>query len=241
MMKPKLILCLALVLSGVLALLGFNHFFWSGIANRQWTQTLERKLPSGEKLIEEIHLKGGFPKDTAKSSTLFIQWNNGERESLSTATQYPFVHPMNHAALSTNGDVLVIGAGRTVFYRRKTSPPNQWSSWTLTASPEIFIFVKNSLDAQSPNSYAFETNESTPLGAFTIKCNHLGVEQRIIIAAQGDLPYEVNVVRNEGRELVIVPFAPNPFAPRLVVSQDGDFGGWKFDERLTAIENERTP
>ena len=131
----------------------------------------------------------------------------------------------------------VIGIGRTVYYRPKTAPADHWNSWTRWASPEIFNFVKTYLDTQSPDSYAFTTNESTPPGAFTIKCNRLGVESPIVIAAQGDLPYEVNAIRMKGRELVAVPFAGNPFAPKLVFSAIGDFGGWEFDQHLTAIEN----
>lgn len=238
-MKTKTRFGLALVLIGGLAFLGFNYFFRSWRANREWTQAIEWRFRSGEKLREEIHLLSGFSESTVKSSTLFIEWGNGARESLSTATQYPYNHSMNHFALSTNGDYFVIGAGKTVFYREKTAPPNQWHRWRLTATPEIFRFIKEYLDAQAPDAYGFKTNQNTPPDTFIIKCNRLGVEQPLTITSQGELPYEVEAIRNEGRELVIVPFAANPFAPKLVVSPDGDFGRWKFDERLTAIENKR--
>ena len=59
----------------------------------------------------------------------------------------------------------------------------------------------------------------------------------LVITSAGDLPYEIEAIRNQSRELVAVPFASNPFAPKLIFSREGDFGEWKFDEHLTAIEN----
>jgi hypothetical protein len=237
-MKPKLILCLALVLSGVLVfwLWLFPYFFWG--MNRPWIQVSEiAKFHSGEKLVREDHFLSGFPKSILQNSKLSIQWTNDESELLVSTNHYSSV---NHYALSKDGDMYVIGIDRTVYYRQKKSPENQWGSWSLTASPEIYSFIKNYLDAHSPGSYASDTNEFAPAGAIEIKCNHLGEEQPLIIAPQGDFSYayEIETIRNQGREIIAVPFASNPFAPKkLIFSQDADLGGWKFDETLTAKAN----
>jgi hypothetical protein len=238
-MKSRIILCLALVLSGLLMLWAVERLICREMRPHAVERTsVEWTFPSGERLINQSHVlvPGGFipAESVLLTNKLLLEWQDGDQEFVFSKSSYRSV---NHHALSTDGDYYVVTAGATVYHRKKTSPPNQWRSWTLTTAPEIFHFVKNHLDAQASDSYTFETNDHTPPGAFTIKCNRLGVEQRIIVAAEGDLHYEVKNIRNEGRELVAVPFAPNPFAPKLVFSVTSDFGGWKFDERLTAIEN----
>lgn len=234
-MKSKLILCLALVLSGVLAFFGFNYFFWSWSRNHPWTQVSEIWVyPSKDRLVRENHFVSGFPRSILQNSKLFIQWSNGQKELLASTEHYRTV---NHCTLSADGDRDVIGVGGITYYRQKTSSTNQWNSWTLAGSPEIYSFIKNYLDAHSPGSYAPDTNEFAPAGAFEIRCNRMGEEQPLVIAAYGDSPYEIAAIRDHGRELMAAPFASNPFAPQLIFSQDGNFGGWKFDEHLTTAEN----
>jgi len=233
-MKPKLLLGLALVLSGGLVV----FFLWSFGREHSWTQNSEVvKFHSGEKLVREDHYLSAFVQTTLENSRLFFQWPDGRMELLASTNHYSTA---NHYALSQDGDMYVIGVGRTIYYRQKKSPDNQWSSWTLTSSPEIYDFIKKYLDAHSPGSYASDTNEFAPAGAFKIKCNRLGEEQPLIIAPQGDLScaYEIETIRNQGRELVAVPFASNPFAPKeLIFSRDGDSDRWKFNETLTAGAN----
>jgi len=233
-MKPKHIPGLALVLSGGLVVL----FLWSFGRQHSWTQKSEIvKFHSGERLVREDHYLSAFVQTTLENSRLFLQWPDGRMELLASTNHYATA---NHYALSQDGDMYVICAGRTVYYRQKKSPDSQWNLWTLTASPEIYDFIKKYLDAHSPGSYASESNEFAPAGAFKIKCNHLGEEQPLVIAPQGDSPYayEIESIRNQGRELVAVPFASNPFAPqKLIFTQTGDFGGWKFDGTLTAGAN----
>jgi len=235
-MKPKLILCLALVLSGVIVL--WLLFFWTFGHEHYWSRENEiTTFSSGGKLIRADRYLSGFVQTTLQESKLLVEWPDGKRELLNVANHYS---SFNHYAISEEDDAYVIGVGGTVYYRLKSSPMNQWSSWTLTGSPEIYNFIKKYLDAHSPGSYASDTNEFAPAGAFKIKCNHLGKEQPLIIAPQGDLScaYEIETIRNQGRELVAVPFASNPFAPKeLIFSQDAGFGGWKFDQTLTAKAN----
>ncbi|GEM_PF-6959199 len=235
-MKPKLILCLALILCGALVLV--FSFFWMMGREHLWTQiNVIAKFHSGEQLVREDGFRSGFVQTTLESSKLFMVWTNGQKELLEVSGNYSTA---NHFALSTDGDINAIGIGRTIYYRAKTAPTNQWNSWKLTASPEIFNFIKAYLDANFPGSYTSDTNEFAPANAIVIKCNRLGEEQPLVIAPQGDMSYgyEVEAIRNRGRELVAAPFASNPFAPKkLIFSMDKNSGGWKFDVDLTTAEN----
>jgi hypothetical protein len=171
-----------------------------------------------------------------ENSRLFFQWPDGHMELLASTKHNSTA---NHYALSQDGDMYVVSVGGTVYYRQKASPESQWGSWRLTASPEIYHFIKKYLDDHSPNSYSSDTNEFARAGAFKIRCNRLGVEQPLIIAPQASLScYEIGTIRDLGRELVAVPFARNPFAPkRLIFSRDGDTGRWIFNETLTVGAN----
>ena len=191
---------------------------------------------SGEKVIREDHFLSSFPQTALEESRLFFQRPDGHMELLASTKHNSMA---NHYALSQDGDMYVVSVGGTVYYRQKASPESQWGSWTLTASPEIYHFIKKYLDDHSPNSYAPQTNEFARAGAFKIRCSRLGVEQPLIISLEGNLScYEIGTIRNLGRELVAVPFASNPFAPtRLIFSRDGDSGRWKFNETLTAAAN----
>jgi hypothetical protein len=110
----------------------------------------------------------------------------------------------------------------------------------LTGTPEICDFIKKYLETHSPGAYAPDTNEFASAGAFKIKCNHLGREQPLIMAPPGELlcAYEIQAIRDQGRELVAAPFASNPYAPQqLIFSQNKPFSGWKFNKTLTAEAN----
>jgi hypothetical protein len=235
-MKPKFIFCLAIGLGSAMAFSLF--FFWSFGREHYWTQVSEiTKFHSGEKLVKEDRFLSAFVQTTLQESKLFIEWAGGKRELLDSTSHYSSV---NHYAFSKEGNMYVVGIGHTAYYRGKTSATNQWNSWTMTGTPQIYNYIKNYLHVHSPGSYAPDTNEFAPVGAIKIKCNRLGQEQPLIIAPRGDLPYayEIETIRNQGRELVAVPFASNPFAPKeLIFSRNSDFEGWSFDETLTAKVN----
>lgn len=221
-----------------MALLSFALAHFMGRPH-DWTQTTDwSRFPSGEKLISQSHYRSAFVQTMLLTNCLFIQWANGTRELVVSRDHYSSV---NHYAFSKNGDDYVIGVGRTVYYRPKTAPAGHWNSWTLTGSQEIYNFIKHYLDVHSPGAWASYTNESAPAGAIEIRCNDSYVQAALIIAPHSFLPpgaYEIGAIRNQGRELIAVPFGDNPFAPqKLVFLRDVDSAGWRFDEKLTAAAN----
>jgi hypothetical protein len=232
-MNAKLLLGLALALVG-----GAGTFFWLIGHEHSWTQTSEvTAFRSGEKLVRVDHYRSAFVQTTLENSRLYLQQTNGSRELLASSDHYSTA---NHFVLSQVGDMYVVGVGTKVYYRPKESSENQWHSWALTGTPEICDFIKKYLETHSPGAYAPDTNEFASAGAFKIKCNHLGREQPLIMAPPGELlcAYEIQAIRDQGRELVAAPFASNPYAPQqLIFSQNKPFSGWKFNKTLTAEAN----
>ncbi len=238
-MKPKLLLCLALVLSGGLVLV--FSFFWMMGREHQWTQVDQIKFRSGEKLIMEgTYLSGVNTETTRIESKLFIEWSDGKRELLEKTNTFSTGDAASRFAFSADGELFAVGVGSTVFYRQKSSGTNEWKLWRLTGSPQTFNYIKNYLDVHSPGAYAPVTNEFAPAGAIEIKYIYPG--QPLVIVPQGDQPcgYEITEIRNQGRKLVAEPFDDNPYAPKkLIFSQDKNSGGWKFDVDLTTAENKK--
>lgn len=237
-MRRKLLLCIALALSSALVFgfWFFPYFFGSWSSGRSWSQVSEINFKSGEKLVVENRFRSGLPS-VLENSKRYIQWADRKRELLISTNHSSTV---NHHAFSKDGNDYVIGVGRMVYFRPKPAPAGHWNSWTLTGSPEVYNFIKKYLDARSPGSYAPDTNELAPAGAFKIRYDRLGVEQPLVIVPHGDSPYghEIGCIRDQGRELIAVPFASNSFAPqKLVFLRNVNSGGWKFSESLTTTAN----
>lgn len=227
----------------VIALVGGVALWGISILGRahEWSQVHEIwKFPTGESLVSDNRLlsSGFIGQSCLKDSKLFIRWANGDQELLWTSTTRGYW--MNHGAVYRDSDCYAVAAGRTVFYRQRSSATNQWNSWTLTNTALIFAFIKDYLDAHSPNAYGPTTNMFPPQpDAIAVKCDQPYREYTLVVAGRGESNYEIADIRNGAGELLAVPFAPNPYAPDLVFTGSLHSGGWKFDAERTLTWNGR--
>jgi len=230
-------LVVVIALIGGVALWGISFL---GRAH-EWSQVREMwKFPTGESLVSDNRLlsPGFLGRSCLKDSKLFLRWANGGQELLWTSTTRSYA--LNHGVVYRDSDFYAVAAGRAVFYRQRTSGSNQWNSWALTNSPETFAFIKAYLDARSPNAYGPTTNIFPPQpNAIAVKSDHPYSEYTLVVAGQGDSPYEIAEIRDGATALVAVPFAPNPYAPDLVFAGSLRSGGWKLDVEKTLAWNAR--
>lgn len=202
-----------------------------------WVQVMDVcKTQAGDKLIGEyFFLSGPFSASTIQSNKLYVQWANGEKELL---TVRHYMSRRGPCSCSTNGDLYVIACAADLFYRKKSSTPGQWNVWTLTATQNIYDFIKGYLDDHYTNSYAPLNRDYWPPGTFEIKRNNPDEEQTLPIATRGDLPYNIKEILNGGHDLVAVPDLDNPYAPTLIFSQNKEVPGWHLNKRETLRRNE---
>jgi len=231
-MKPKLILCLALVLSGgfvafvFIRLLPLPAFPFDDVKTDQRVESVS--LPSGEMLENHTYYESGFRGGERYNKLFLKNPANGNSElvgnldyeqNISLFSRFP--HPQEF--VRGNEKVLVIGSIVCKRWDWKKGP-----YWYIASfdSDEGFMGASKYLQSfLKPNELRGSSVNEGPDGSVHFICDNLDLENNVLTVKKADGDYG------------------NEYPDYLVYSAVGYNGGsgyeftWKFDEARTRAKN----